>query len=48
MADIQPIAVTPTGDDQQWKRDHDRAVNELIRQLGAALSEIDYLKGRVR
>lgn len=48
MADIQPIAVTPQGDDQPWKRDHDRAVNELIRQLAAALTKIDYLEKRVR
>lgn len=45
---ISPIAVTPTGDDQPWKRDLERIVTELIARQVADRSEIEYLKGRVQ
>ncbi len=48
MAAIQPVTVQPVGDDQQWKRDMQRAVEQLIRELAAAQTKIGYLEGRVR
>lgn len=45
---IQPVTVTPKGDDQEWKREVQRVTDQLVADLAAARTEIDYLKGRVR
>lgn len=47
MAEIKPVTVQATGDDQQWKRDVDRAIAELVRADAEKQSQIDYLKGLV-
>ena len=44
---MDAVRIDPKGDDQPWKRDVARAIEELIANAEALKSEVDQLKGRV-
>jgi|GEM_PF-4974950 len=45
---IRPVGVRPQGDDQKWKKEVERVLNDLIKDNVAAETRIQRLEQRVR